>query len=142
MNALDILQIEHACAKLSTLYANCLDTFEDETTLSLFAPDGVWNHMSKGPLVGRGVIGEFLASRDRASLLRHIVSNCEVTVISETRATGRSYWTAYIPTAGEAGELPTVSAPASVGAYDDEYVFVDGAWRFATRTMKPLFRGV
>lgn len=142
MNALDIMHAEHACAKLSTRYANCLDKFEDEAVLELFAPDGVWVHMVKGPLRGREVIGEFLKSRDRALLLRHIASNAEVEVLSPTKATGRSYWTAYIATPGEADQLPTISAPASIGAYTDEYVCIDGQWYFATRTMHPLFRGV
>ena len=139
MNATDITNIEQACAKLSILYANCLDTFEHDTVLGLFAPDGVWNHMTKGPLRGQDAIREFLAGRNRQLLLRHVASNSEVNVISATKATGRSYWTAYVATPGEGGKLPTIAGPHSIGAYDDEYVCIDGRWLFATRTMNLLF---
>ena len=141
MNATEIAQIEQECNKLSILYANCLDTFEHDKVLELFAADGVWNHMTKGPLRGHDEIRSFLAGRNRELLLRHIASNGEVNVVSATRATGRSYWTAFIATPSKAGGLPTVGAPASIGAYDDEYVCIDGRWLFATRTMHPVFVG-
>lgn len=139
MNALDIVQIEHACAKLSVRYANCLDTFDDEGVVGLFAPDGVWNHPSEGAMRGHDVILAFLQSRPRTTLVRHVASNNEVDVISATAAKGRSYWTAFLAADYQPGHIAAVAAPFSIGEYTDEYVCIDGRWHIASRSMKPLF---
>jgi len=139
MNALDILQIEHACTKLAIRYANCLDTFDDDGVIGLFAPDGVWNHTSQGAMRGHDVIRAYLATRDQNTLVRHVMSNFEVDVISPTQAKGRSYWTAFLATDYVPGKISPVDAPFSIGEYADEYVCIDGRWHFATRTMNHLF---
>lgn len=139
MNALDIMLIEHACAKLSVRYANCLDTFDDEGVVGLFAPDGVWNHPSQGAMRGHDVIRKFLNGRPRTTLVRHVATNNEVDVISATAARGRSYWTAFLAADHQPGKIAEVSAPFSIGEYADEYVCIDGRWCIASRTMNHLF---
>jgi len=139
MNALEIVQIEHACAKLSVRYANCLDTFDDEGVVGLFAPDGVWNHPGEGAMRGHDVIRAFLHSRPRTTLLRHVVSNNEVDVIGATAAKGRSYWTAFLAADHQPGQIAPLGTPFSVGEYADEYALIDGRWHIAVRSMKQLF---
>ena len=139
MNPVDIMLAEHACAKLSVCYANGLDSFDDEAVVGLFAPDGVWNHTSQGPLRGHDVIRAFLATRPRTTLVRHVATNNEVTVIDEVTARGRSYWTAFLATDYQPGQLAPVGPPFSIGEYADEYVCIDGRWHIATRTMNHLY---
>ena len=139
MNPLDVLLIEHACAKLTVRYANCLDTFDDEGVVGLFAPDGVWHHTSQGAMRGHDVIRAFLATRPRTTLVRHVATNSEVTVIDEASARGRSYWTAFLAADYQPGQLAPIGPPFSIGEFADEYVCLDGRWVIASRTMKHLF---
>lgn len=140
MTAGETLQIEHACAKLAIRYANCLDHFDDDGVLGLFAPDAVWNHSTQGALRGHDAMRAFLLTRDRGSLVRHVASNFEVEVLGPTSAKGRSYWTAFLAPNHPPGAMAIGTTPYSIGEYADEYVYLDGRWYFSVRTMTHLFR--
>lgn len=140
MSPADILLAEHACAKLAIRYANCLDHYEDDAIANLFAPDGVWEHFTAGPLLGREAIRAFCNGRDRRQLMRHIATNFETEILSPTQARGRSYWTAFRLGTHTPGEPGLGTEPFSVGQYADEFVCIDGQWYFSMRKMQVVFK--
>jgi len=96
-----------------------------------------------GPLSTLDGAAEVLAYHQTNCLLydgspqtRHVTTNIEIHIdAGAATATARSYVTVY-------QALPDFPLQAIfVGAYEDDFVKQDGAWRFATRTAIPYFVG-
>ena len=139
------LEIEAACLRLVTCYCRSIDLHDYEGVLSVFAPEGVWNHAEKGPLHGHGAIRAFLTSPERSNgkaLMRHVVSNLQVGIVDDTHAKGVCCWTAYLAMNVRADGTASARPPVSVGEYHDEFVFDGREWRIAARTMRYVCRGV
>lgn len=140
MDPLSALLIEAECSRLTIRYGHCIDAYDDEGVVALFAEDAVWNHATHGPLRGHAEIRRFLAGRDRSTLMRHVMSNFEIEILDASRARGLSYWTGYVAHNHTPGTEASARPPFSVGEYRDDYVLVDGRWRIASRTMRHVFR--
>ena len=137
----EFLLIEAACRRLTLVYARGIDLYDDDMVLAAFARDGIWNRPGNPPLRGHPEIAEFLKSRDRAILMRHVMSNFQLELLGASRAKGVSYWTAFVAENHVPGTTAKPSAPFSVGEYEDEYMREDGDWKIARRTMRYIFRG-
>lgn len=131
--------IETACRDLVNGYSRCVDNFEDEALVQMFAREGRWLQPRVAPFEGREQIRAFLASRDRAVTMRHAVTNVLVDVRDATHASGVCYFTVY----RQPRDTPAAQAltPFAVGEYHDEFVLEEGRWRFASRDIRFAFRG-
>jgi SnoaL-like domain len=140
MDELQKLLIKQACSELIVRVHNYVDDFEHAKIVALFAPDAVFgNAVVGGVLHGRDEIERYYNSKNRRVLGQHITSNIVIDVIDALHATGRSYFTFYF--AGEGYTLPSpFDGPMAVGKYDDEFVCIDGAWKFSSRTMANRFQ--
>ena len=126
------LLIEHACGKLPLLFAHYADIGDHEALRNLFIEDGTYDRPFQPgyPFHGRDAIQSIF--RDRPPILvRHIVTNVLVEVVSETRARG----TNYVMMMSNHAEIepPQSSNGIFVGGFEDEYVLDGGTWRFASR---------
>lgn len=112
-------------------YAACGDANEIEAMVALFSRDAVMDVGEWGRHEGRDAIRAFLesvrrpASSDRKAgrrLIRHFTATHRIDVEGPERARGQCYFA-----------VVTASGLDHWGRYLDEYVFEDGAWRFAHR---------
>ncbi len=85
---------EHACTRLVHQYANCIDAYDYDGFLNLWADDGEWVIFGKS-MLGSDAIRAALEARPPRSIVRHLVSNTVIDIVDATRATGASYALAY-----------------------------------------------
>ena len=120
------------------LYCRLYDSGDFEGYAQLFADARVVGPLST--LNGADEIAAYHRSNcllyDGLPETRHVITNIEIDVASDGRsATARSYVTIY-------QALPDFPLQAIfVGGYNDEFVKVDGAWRFAQREAVPYLVG-
>ncbi len=132
---MDKTEAERAIQRLMNDYCYLIDGGDIAGFAELFA-HGSWAVVGEpaGPAVGEAEVAERLQGvilyDDGVPRTKHCMSNLEITVESETRATARSYITVMqaVP--------PTLPLQAIfVGRYDDLFECVDGAWRFVSRNI-------
>ena len=132
MDALTELRIERACARLPHLFARYADNGDHAALAALFTEDCEFARpfQPDHPFYGRGRVQAIF--RDRPPILvRHIVSNVLVDVISGTEARGTSYL-AMLSCHG-ATEGPQPAGGLYVGGFEDHYVKVGETWLFKSR---------
>jgi hypothetical protein len=130
----------HECTALMHEYAYRFDHGAGVAVADLFVEDGEWS----APAVtcrGRAELVAFFRLRDEMAerVTRHVVTNINVEVQSADHATARSVAIEYRGTRGTNGLVPD-TLPAIVSDYQDEFVRVDGAWRFRRRRVVIDFR--
>jgi hypothetical protein len=126
------LLIEAACGKLPLLFAKYADDGDHAALAELFARDGTYDRPFQPgyPFHGRAAIQAIF--RDRPPILvRHLVTNVLVEALSTAKAVGSSY--VVMMSNHELVDPPQSANGIFVGGFDDEYVFEDGKWRFASR---------
>lgn len=100
---------------------------------ALFTADGEWVVSGWGSHSGQREIVTFLAGLlERWEVFLHIVHTGR-TWLEGNRATGRWY-------ISEFGKLKNGTEVKFAGVYHDDYVRVDGRWRFARRRYDSMFR--
>ncbi len=126
------LRIEAEVAKLPLLFAHYADNGDHEALADLFTEDCELARpfQPDHPYYGRDKVQAIF--RDRPPILvRHIVTNVLVEVISETEARGTNYLT--MLSSHGATEPPQPSGAIYVGGFEDHYVKSEGKWRFMSR---------
>lgn len=126
------LRIEAECGKLPLLFAKYADTGDHEALAALFTDDCTFARPFQPdfPFHGRERVQAIF--RDRPPILvRHIVTNVLVEVISENEARGSNYLamlSSHVSTVPpqEAGGL-------FVGGFEDHYVKTGEGWKFMSR---------
>ena len=132
MDDLARLVAEHECGKLPLLFAKYADNGDHAALAALFTQDCELARpfQPDHPFVGRERVQAIF--RDRPPILmRHIVTNVLVEVLSETEARGTNYLSMLSSHAST--EPPQESGALYVGGFEDEYVKLDGAWKFRRR---------
>ncbi|MDP3139997.1 MAG: nuclear transport factor 2 family protein [Burkholderiaceae bacterium] len=140
MDSHELMLMEAACRRLAVAYGRFIDVYDDEGVVGLFTPDAVWQRPGQPPLVGHDAIRSFLATRDRSTLMRHVMSNFIVTPVDASHARGLSYWTGYVALNHPPQTLAMPQAPFSVGEYHDEYVRGTNGWLISSRSTHYIFR--
>ncbi len=132
MDDLERLAIERACARLPLLFAKYADNGDHAALAALFAEDCEFARPFQPdyPFYGRAAVQGIF--RDRPPILvRHLVTNVLVDVLSPDEAKGTNYLAmlsshASVTPPQEAGGL-------YVGGFDDHYVRTVDGWKFKSR---------
>jgi hypothetical protein len=127
--------------ELMDRYGVVHDSGSPEEYADLFTADGEIAVAAGGPAIvkGRPALmaqarrdherfgNEPAANGSTTSIMRHLISNAQVTITGEGRATG----TCYVTTVVKKGEVGP--AILSISRYADRYVKQNGAWRIQRR---------
>jgi hypothetical protein len=133
MTESEIFAIEWQCEKLCRQFANYNDQNDFRAVCDLFAEDGsFWRpSVPDTEIRGRETIYEAFLQRPPL-VIRHIVSNCLIDVLSGTEAAGHSYLIFLaVPLTEE--PLPLVAGPLHVGEFRDRFVKTNDGWKFLER---------
>ncbi len=131
--------IEHECEKLVRRYALYVDEGAYDLLADLFAKEAVFARPTAPdqPITGRDTIMAGFRKRPADRTSRHLTVNCVVEADDETAAHGQSYMVLYQGPRGEDRMGPSgpsvIDKPVMIGAFEDRFVFEDGAWRFLVR---------
>jgi ketosteroid isomerase-like protein len=132
MDDLARLLAERECGKLPLLFAKYADNGDHAALAQLFTEDCAFARpfQPDHPFYGRDRVQAIF--RDRPPILvRHIVTNVLVEVISETEARGTNYLAMLSSHASI--EPPQEAGALYVGGFEDTYVKTADGWKFATR---------
>jgi hypothetical protein len=124
---IDVLNIE---------FAYQLDGGNPELLAAFFTEDASLGIAGGERAVGREEIAKRYAARPAGRTTRHITSNLRLTFESESRVTGTRTLTYYAAD----GNQSEAGSPMGVADYTEVYECdSEGVWRYASRTVKPVF---
>ena len=131
---LRVLEDIEEIKKLKVRYSMyCDDNYNPDGIASLFTEDGVWDAGPRGVGNGREGIRKFFAGQsEMISFAVHMVMNPIIEVDGDT-AKGTWYFL---------GASTVVEGNQALWAsvqYDEEYVRVNGEWKFKSLKVSPLF---
>ena len=132
MDDLARLLIERECARLPSLFAKYADNGDHEALAALFTEDCVMARpfQPDHPFHGRDRVQAIF--RDRPPILvRHVVTNVLVDVVSKTEARGTNYLAMLSSHASV--EPPQEAGALYVGGFEDVYVKTAEGWKFKSR---------
>lgn len=134
MNQTNKLAIEWQCQKLCNQFANYNDQNDFEAVCNLFTEDGSFRRPSVPDTEIKGREKIYQAFLQRPPLvIRHIVSNCVIDVVSETEAKGHSYLIFLAAPLTDENPLPLNAGPLHVGEFKDKFVKTEDGWKFKER---------
>ena len=133
MNETEKLAIEWQCEKLCRLFANFNDQNDFKAVCDLFTETGSFWRPSVPDTEIKGRESIYQAFQQRPPLvIRHIVSNCVIEVLSDNEATGHSYLL-FLAAPLTEDPLPLIPGPLHVGEFRDRFVKTDEGWKFQER---------
>lgn len=134
---LEALEAVEEIKKLKARYCQCADERDPEGFANLFADDGVFDGGAFGRGSGRMEIAKFLRDAQQKFLpfALHFVMNPIVEVHGST-ATGRWYLLEPCTMVTDGTQAQAVWGAAR---YDDEYIRVNGQWKFQRVHLMPVF---
>jgi SnoaL-like domain len=122
---------EKAIRELLSAYCFCVDRAHADAFVELFTEDGVWDRGRFGRVEGRRALHDYLSAAARGAdkaKTRHFSSNELVTITRDTAA-ARSYVLVM-------DAAPTPPVALVIGYYEDQFVKMDGRWRFKSRCLR------
>lgn len=124
--------IEAEVAKLPLLFAHYADNGDHEALADLFTPDCQLARpfQPEHPYHGRDAVQAIFRDR-KPILVRHVVSNVLVEVISKDEARGTNYL--MMLSSHDGTTPPQAAGTLYVGGFEDHYVKSEGQWRFMSR---------
>ena len=140
MDEMNRMLAEHACTKLTYLYANRIDLYDYDGFMHLWAADASIDMLGT-VFSGHAGIRRFLEGREREMICRHIVTNNVVDVIDATRAKGYCYSVAW-RAQNMLGKAPApIEEIRFIVEYHDEFVRdPQRGWLFQHRKVGAAFR--
>ena len=129
-NALRQLLDREGIRDLARRYADCVWRRDAAGAVELFAPDGVMDTGDRPPISGRAALLESYQSMISGPDLQPFVHN-HVIELGGDAASGRCYLDL----------RATMDGKSMIGSghYEDEYVRIDGAWKFRSRKLVMKF---
>ena len=132
MDDLTRLAIERECGRLPLLFAKYADNSDHAALAALFTEDCEFARPFQPdyPFYGRAAVQAVF--RDRPPILvRHIVTNVLVDVLSEDEAKGTNYLA--MLSSHKSVTPPQEAGGLYVGGFDDHYVRTEDGWKFKSR---------
>ena len=132
---------EAACRALVEAYAMARDQVDVGAYAALFAR-GAEFVMEDTQVRGPTAIAAQMQQRARGTVTRHLMSTAHFHQEGPEKVTGLSYFIVYAePVAEDAPSTGPIKTPGerAVVEYHDEFVLVDGTWKFLRREVKPIF---
>ena len=128
------LEDADAIRNLKARYAAyCDDNYNPDKIAELFVEDAVWESGSLGRFEGREAIREFFRGASKIfTFAIHYGLNPQIEVNGDT---ARARWYLFMPCTVAQGNQATWRA----GIDDEEYVRVDGEWKFKSKTSTGIF---
>ena len=127
---------KRACEEIIVAFANGVDRFDDDNVLALFTDDGVLDRAGQR-IAGRDALRQWLSERPRNVMTRHVASNVALKRLSQSEASGLSYFTFYRAIANSAPA--SIAGPAGLGEYEDRFRLTAGGWKLAERKIRVIF---
>lgn len=125
VNEIRILKARYAAA--------CDDGYNPDKIAELFVEDAVWESGSLGRFEGREAIREFFRGASKIfTFAIHYGLNPQIEVSGDT---ARARWYLFMPCTVAEGN----KAMWRAGIDDEEYVRVNGEWRFKSKTSSSIF---
>lgn len=133
MTEAERLAIEWQCSKLCQAFANYGDINDFESLANLFTEDGSMSRptVPDVDIRGRQTIIDAFGKRP-ALVIRHVVTNVQIDVISETEARGFSL-VLWLSAPQSSEPLPLLAGPMQVGEFRDVFVKTAEGWKFSER---------
>jgi hypothetical protein len=140
MTEAERLAIEWQCSKLCHAFANLGDVNDFDALAQLFTEDGSMSRPSVPDvdIKGRQTIIDAFGKRPPL-LIRHIVTNVQIEVLSPTEARGFSL-VLWLSAPQSSDPLPLLVGPMQVGEFRDEYVLTESGWKFRQRKGRLLLK--
>ena len=128
---------KEAIKELASMYAHCVWQDDIETMIELFSDDGVMDPEIRPPIKGRAALLESFKDMLEAGDFQPFVHN-HVIKLDGDRASGVAYVDLRYTAEGK--------SMIGSGFYTDEYVRIEGNWKFksrrlTTRFLVPLLEG-
>jgi len=138
MTEAERLAIETHCTKLCHAFANHGDRNDFSALAQLFTADGSMSRPSVPDvdITGRQAIIDAFGKRPPL-LIRHIVTNVQIDVISPDQAHGFSL-VLWLSAAHSDAPLPLSAGPLQIGEFRDIYLRTAEGWKFRERKGKLL----
>jgi hypothetical protein len=139
MDTLERLTILREIEELSINHWHDVDTNWGKNAHNYYVENGSYTTSLK-TRTGRAAIKEFYDQRENrgARVARHLINNHRITIHDRDRVS--AVWVLSLFAADGAPVLPSKPAIMMADVYDEIVRDTDGAWRYLSRTIKPLFR--
>ena len=128
------LEDDNAIRNLKARYAAyCDDQYNPDGIASLFAEDALWENQTLGSYQGREAIRAFFKRASQIySFAIHYSLNGQIEVNGDT---ARAQWYTFMPCILAEGNRAMWRA----GVDQEEYVRIDGEWKFKRKSSAPFF---
>ena len=131
-------EIEWDCSQVVVQFYNHLDARRYDDLVALFAADGVWKRQGK-ELDGQAAIMEAMQARVEFLVIRHIVTNIQITVEDENNASSAEYVTVYRYDSDEKLDGPApLDGPGVIFLYQDKLVRTGDGWKIKDKRGRPI----
>ena len=129
-----VLEDADAIRNLKATYAgHCDDNYNPDKIAELFVEDAVWESQTLGKFEGREAIREFFRGASKIySFALHYGLNPHIEVTGDT---ARARWYLFMPCTMADGN----KAMWRAGIDDEEYVRVNGEWKFKNKLATGIF---
>ena len=117
----------------ATYAAACDDNYNPDKIAQLFVEDAIWESEGLGHFEGREAIREFFQSA--SNIFAFALHYCLNPKIEVTGDTARARWYLFMPCTVREGNRALWRA----GIDDEEYVRVDGEWKFKSKKSSRVF---
>jgi hypothetical protein len=136
LSAVERMEIERACERLTFAYGRALDLGDMNAAADCFAEHGSFARpMNPGLVIqGREAIRAALLTRPKTLLTKHLTTSVMIDVEGRDSASGLSYLTMVSTTPPEGAAPPFISnGPVYFGEMRDRFVREHGVWKFLER---------
>lgn len=130
--------VEWDCMQVVNKFYNALDERRYDVLVNCFTEDGIWKRQGK-ELQGRDVIMTAMQERGENLIIRHVVTNIEVSVEDDDHASTAEYVTIYRYDGEQKLDGPApLDGPGVIFLYKDKMLKIDGDWKISDKRGKPI----